>query len=273
MKKIYTFLSVVAATVAVNAQSQNLVVNPGFESWVGEVPTAYDPYTGPNGSPSINNFVAQESNIKHGGEFSLRHTSQSGTQYLEGEEIPVVPGNSYTISYWFLDNDDAAASRMWSAWLNSEYSPLSDAINAEIRVDEYSKNNPEWVPQTFTVTAPAGAAFLRFQVRTYKQTNTSFGGFIYYDDFSVIDNSVNSVGKNEISDLKMFPNPLNGNVLNITSATGAEKAVAVFDVLGKQVFSGATTNNVVTLNNLTTGIYIVKMTEEGKTATRKLVVK
>lgn len=82
-----------------------------------------------------------------------------------------------------------------------------------------------------------------------------------------------SVKQNSISSLKMFPNPLSGNILNITSDANAPKTVAIYDVLGKQVINTVTTNGTVNVANLKAGVYIVKITEEGKTATRKLVVK
>lgn len=76
-----------------------------------------------------------------------------------------------------------------------------------------------------------------------------------------------------ISGLKMFPNPLSGNILNITSDANAAKTVAIYDVLGKQVVNTVATNGNVNVSGLTSGVYIVKITEEGKTATRKLVVR
>ncbi|AXG73457.1 T9SS C-terminal target domain-containing protein [Flavobacterium arcticum] len=76
-----------------------------------------------------------------------------------------------------------------------------------------------------------------------------------------------------ISGLKMFPNPVSGNILNITSNANAAKTVGIFDVLGKQVVNTVTANGTVNVSALTAGVYIVKITEEGKTATRKLVVR
>ncbi|GGB69311.1 T9SS C-terminal target domain-containing protein [Flavobacterium suaedae] len=76
-----------------------------------------------------------------------------------------------------------------------------------------------------------------------------------------------------ISGLKMYPNPLTGSTLNITSDNNADKTVAIYDVLGKQVANTVTKNGTVNVTNLTSGVYIVKITEDGKTATRKLVVK
>ncbi|MFC4738699.1 T9SS type A sorting domain-containing protein [Flavobacterium ponti] len=76
-----------------------------------------------------------------------------------------------------------------------------------------------------------------------------------------------------IAGLSLYPNPVSGNVLNITSAANLDMNVAIFDVLGKQVINTKVTNNTVNVSNLNAGVYIVKITEDGKTATRKLVVK
>ena len=76
-----------------------------------------------------------------------------------------------------------------------------------------------------------------------------------------------------IAGLSLYPNPVSGNVLNITSAANLDMNVAIFDVLGKQVINTKVTNNTVNVSNLNAGVYIVKVTEDGKTATRKLVVK
>jgi hypothetical protein len=78
---------------------------------------------------------------------------------------------------------------------------------------------------------------------------------------------------NAINSLAMYPNPISGTVLNITSDLNSDMNVAIFDMLGKEVVNANVVNNTVTIGELNAGIYIVKITEEGKTATRKLVVK
>jgi len=82
-----------------------------------------------------------------------------------------------------------------------------------------------------------------------------------------------SVKNNEIAGLSIFPNPTSGNVLHIISHDNSEKNVAIFDVLGKEVINTNTINKTINLNNLNAGVYIVKITENGKKATKKLVVK
>jgi hypothetical protein len=81
-----------------------------------------------------------------------------------------------------------------------------------------------------------------------------------------------SLNDNNISGLKMYPNPLKGNTLFLTSTANANMSVQIFDVLGKEVLKSNVINNTVNVAGLNAGVYIVKITEEGKTATRKLVI-
>ncbi|WP_051604344.1 T9SS type A sorting domain-containing protein [Flavobacterium sasangense] len=81
-----------------------------------------------------------------------------------------------------------------------------------------------------------------------------------------------STNSNSISGLTMYPNPLKGNTLFITSTANAEMNVKIYNVLGKEVLSTKVNNTSVDVSNLASGVYIVKVTEEGKTATRKLVI-
>lgn len=81
------------------------------------------------------------------------------------------------------------------------------------------------------------------------------------------------IKQNTIAGLKLYPNPVVNGTLFIETTANAEKIIAVYDVLGKNVLNTSTTENAVNVSSLRTGVYMVKITEEGKTATRKLVIK
>jgi len=82
-----------------------------------------------------------------------------------------------------------------------------------------------------------------------------------------------ATAQNDIADLKVYPNPVSNGVLHIESNLNTERTITLFDVIGKQVLSTTTSNNTINVAALNSGIYIVKITEDGKTATRKLVIK
>jgi hypothetical protein len=89
---------------------------------------------------------------------------------------------------------------------------------------------------------------------------------------SIADVTLSSSSFNAIDGLKMYPNPLNGNTLYITSTANHNMSIEIFDLLGKEVIKSNVINNAVNVSGLNAGVYIVKIKEEGKTATRKLVI-
>jgi len=77
----------------------------------------------------------------------------------------------------------------------------------------------------------------------------------------------------EIKGFTIYPNPVSNGILRITTFENAKKTVQIFDVLGKQVLSRTTSFKHLNVSVLHSGIYIIKVFEKGKVATRKLVIK
>lgn len=97
---------------------------------------------------------------------------------------------------------------------------------------------------------------------------------ISYQGFS--QNSFNSLPYNQnIEDLSIYPNPVtNGKThIFITSKQNLTKKVEIFNVLGKQVSSTVLSNKELNISNLSKGVYILKVTENDISETRKLVIK
>jgi hypothetical protein len=77
---------------------------------------------------------------------------------------------------------------------------------------------------------------------------------------------------NAIAGLSVYPNPVKNGVFYINTDANAERTVSVFNILGKQVLNTTTSENAINVSSLTAGVYMVQITEEGKTATKKLVI-
>lgn len=126
-----------------------------------------------------------------------------------------------------------------------------------------------------SATPPAQAASIVIRQGGNATTGT---GNIQIDELRVADNWASvtpaalGVKENNIEGLKVYPNPVKNGNLYITSTSNENKSVVIFDVLGKQVLNANVNNDVVNVSNLNAGIYIVKITEAGKTATKKLVI-
>jgi hypothetical protein len=84
-----------------------------------------------------------------------------------------------------------------------------------------------------------------------------------------------TLDENGVLSFATYPNPITNNVFTITSNSTSKKEYAIFNLLGKQVllssFSGVKSN--VDVSTISAGIYILKVTEGGKTASKKLVIR
>jgi hypothetical protein len=270
MKKLYTLAFVALSAIAVNAQT-NLVSNGGFEAWTAGAPEGFT-VTVPTAGGTVTQEVAA-ANI-HGGTSSALFTAPAGTGNVRASvaDIPVIGGHTYVFSYWFKDTSDNAKGRHWASWRSNAATQLTD--NADIlQPTEFFANTTGWQQVTHTLIAPASATLFRLDFRVYQEAPGADSGLVYYDDVMFYDQATAGVKSNEIAGLKVYPNPLTENVLHVTSNSNAVKSVAVYDVLGKQVINTTTANGEVNASNLNAGVYIVKITEAGKTATKKLVVR
>lgn len=125
--------------------------------------------------------------------------------------------------------------------------------------------------QVFTVSGIDVSGDIVIEVRniTAKQ--------VIIDDltWTAFEGATASLKTTAIEGFSTYPNPITNNVFTITSNRTSKKQFAIFNLLGKQVlsssFSGVKSN--VDVSTIAAGIYILKVTEGGKTATKKLVIR
>lgn len=82
-----------------------------------------------------------------------------------------------------------------------------------------------------------------------------------------------SIEKNQIAGFSMYPNPVVHGKILISSNNSAAKQVAIYNLVGQQVYNKSViVNEPINVSSLTKGMYILKVEEEGKIATRKLLI-
>ncbi|TYB79022.1 T9SS type A sorting domain-containing protein [Bizionia myxarmorum] len=75
------------------------------------------------------------------------------------------------------------------------------------------------------------------------------------------------------TNFNVYPNPSTNGFVTITSPTSEAISVSVYDVLGKQVLNNTITNNTLNVSSLNSGLYILKISQNGNSITKKLVIK
>ncbi|GMN09852.1 hypothetical protein MTsPCn9_18950 [Croceitalea sp. MTPC9] len=85
--------------------------------------------------------------------------------------------------------------------------------------------------------------------------------------------TVNDAKQKEVKGFKMYPNPAYGEEVYITTTSNGNKSIKIYDVFGEIVLVDKISTNTLDISRLVPGVYVLQVTEDKKTMTRKLVVK
>jgi Subtilase family/Concanavalin A-like lectin/glucanases superfamily/Domain of unknown function (DUF5011)/Secretion system C-terminal sorting domain/CUB domain len=81
-----------------------------------------------------------------------------------------------------------------------------------------------------------------------------------------------SLNENDINGFSVFPIPATQGKIVILAGGKGLKNIQVFDIVGKKILSQQISGNELNINTLKDGVYILKAEQDGKTATKKLIV-
>ncbi|WP_396633152.1 T9SS type A sorting domain-containing protein [Maribacter sp. R86514] len=84
---------------------------------------------------------------------------------------------------------------------------------------------------------------------------------------------INNLRNDEIVGFKLYPNPAIADVVYVTTQNNNLKEVRVYDVFGELVLIEKLSTKAMNISRLSPGVYVVQVTENNKSITRKLVVK
>ena len=70
----------------------------------------------------------------------------------------------------------------------------------------------------------------------------------------------------------LYPNPTNLGFVNISTNKSGLISAEVYDILGKVVISSNVNNGRLNLSKLKAGMYIIKVTQNNLTNTKKLII-
>lgn len=79
--------------------------------------------------------------------------------------------------------------------------------------------------------------------------------------------------KGDIDGFKLYPNPVTNGKVYISTVNNAPKKILIFDVLGMQVLETKIIGKELNVSDLDAGVYVLRVYEKNKVATRKLIVK
>ena len=158
----------------------------------------------------------------------------------------------------------------------------SDGYTDEVTVtiSGSTENNYDWVfitngagellygpasgAQEIAVTSEDGT------INVYLAADTSVQGGPISFDVSCAGLSVNDF---DMSDLRIYPNPVNGDYVTIKSPLSGVMNIEVFDITGKRLINTLLDSDTLDVSFINSGIYLVKVTVQGQSKVSKLIVR
>jgi len=192
------------------------------------------------------NFTTMTTDLEQNGTYDLTITTGYSNQYIR---------------VWIDLNDDYVFDT------NSDELILDNHLIASVGTS------------TIQVTIPSDANLGSHVMRAKANWNsvvpddaceaTSYGET---EDYTVV--IVESLGINdlELSDLRIYPNPVDGNYVTIKSPINGDKYVKLFDINGRRVLSTTITGDVLDISSINSGFYMVEITINGYTNISKLII-
>ena len=93
------------------------------------------------------------------------------------------------------------------------------------------------------------------------------------ETISFVINTGLSSSDNEILDMMVYPNPVDGNYVTILSPVEGLKEIQVFTVTGRKAMDTAINGNTLDVSSFNSGFYMLKVTINGQSKISKLVVR
>jgi hypothetical protein len=142
--------------------SQNLVVNPGFETWVTS--------TNPDGWTIAQNCLSN-STITNSGLYSCQHSGSASSRSDLSQIISVIPGKEYILSYFNKTIlNTGVGCRIWCDWLDKDNQTIDDLVSKPLMHPTKYLKNDAWQQFSITIKAPDVAVSFKLEVRTYSNS-------------------------------------------------------------------------------------------------------
>lgn len=238
--------------------SQNLVVNPGFETW--------ETTTKPSGWNKAENCLPNSSFIISGN-YSCQHSGGSTTRSDLAQTIAVIPGKTYSLSYFnkTIENTGSGA-RIWCDWKDATGKIIEDPLTKPLMQPTKFLKNDTWQQFTINITAPSEAATFYLEIRTYTKS------IAYWDDF-VFQEEMTTYNKEEkYSDIMIYPNPV-CNYLIICNIQDMQH-IDIHNITGKNIISidlSGEDKVSIPVSGIPSGCYIIRIQAPAKVLIRKFI--
>ena len=194
-------------------------------------------------------------------------------------EYPTASSGGYTFADNFDISNDYSADLLFSTTAGDQDSDgYTDDIT--VTISGSTENNYDWVfvtngsgellygplsgAQDAAVTSADGT------INVYLSADGSVQGGPITFDVSCAGLSVNNF---DLSNLKIYPNPVSGDYVTIQTPISGQKNIEVYDITGKRLINTILNSDKLDISAVSAGVYLVKLTVQGQSKVSKLVIR
>ena len=195
--------------------------------------------------------------------------------FAYGARIDIVEANAGGDFTLGISPNTSTAEAIWATDLS-----FGTTYRATVRYNQDDNIAQLWIDATLSSdtsisfdSTNAGIAITQFALR---QSDSSLNESILVDNLAITQTFAETLSTQDVTlfdNFKIYPNPTSKGFVTIASNNSEAIQAQVFDILGKQVLNNTVSNNRLDVSRLNAGIYIVKLTQDNASVTKKLIVK
>ena len=209
------------------------------------------------GSQNLNSSVLPLSGVAMAGFYSGNYNSDTASIISPSMDLTSVTDPQLTFNYtqvaWAGDQDQLRV------FYRSSYD------GDWVQIGEYTQEITSWTEITLDLPNPSADYYVGFQA------TSGYGYGVTLDDVCV--QAALSTSENELLDMMIYPNPVDGDIVTIQSPINGLKEVQIYTVTGKKVLDTTINGNTLDVSSFNSGFYILKVTIDGQSKVFKLVVR
>ena len=293
---VYQGSSLLGSVTGTTAQITGLTANTSYSFYVeakdaeGNISAASNTVSvTTSGAPAVNYCASQGNNSSYEWIDLVALNGMSNATGDDGgyadytNQVASLPYGSNTINI-SAGFSGSSYTEYWKIWI--DYNKNGTFESSELVVSGSSSSSAT-LSGTFTVPTSALAGTTRMRVSMkYNAAQTACESFSYgeVEDYTVnIGQSVNAIatttqegqelGNETIAsfEAKLYPNPVSGNILNVSMNDARETTYQVFDMMGKKVLKGNLSSGTIQVNGLSSGVYLLKLNDGQKEVAKKFI--
>ena len=140
------------------------------------------------------------------------------------------------------------------------------SVNGDwVQIGEYLEEAIAWTEVTLDLPNPSADYYIGFQA------TSGYGYGVTLDDVCV--QAALSTSENELLDMMVYPNPVDGDFVTIQTPVDGSKEIQIYTVTGRKVMDTSINGNTLDVSSFNSGFYMMKVTVNGQSKISKLVIR